>query len=264
MAKTINKKISVEPNKASVKRSIPRQPLYLKVAKTLQKEIEQGEHIIGDTLPTEEMLVNRFRVSRHTIREALRELKGQGFILARAGIGTIVRTQPDKIWLMRGLNSLVDLLEFATETEMHFLSKAFIKANHHLAKETKCELNSEWFQIEAIRRLPEQTRPLSYLKVYIQPKYAHKLKKVNHLFEPIYALLEREFDLRITEVHQEITADSLDHNIAELLEATPGQAALRITRLYYDKKGEVVQMALGFYPSGRYTQTTRIQSKLEE
>ena len=62
-------------------------------------------------------------VSRHTIRQALRELKTDGLILWRTGIGTIVRTQPEKIWIMSGLNTLTDLLEFATETEMQILSK---------------------------------------------------------------------------------------------------------------------------------------------
>jgi len=62
-------------------------------------------------------------VSRHTIRQALRELKTDGLILWRAGIGTIVRTQPEKICIVSGLNTLTDLLEFATETEMQILSK---------------------------------------------------------------------------------------------------------------------------------------------
>lgn len=253
-----------KPTKPDEQNPALRQPLYVAVANTLQKEIEQGKHAVGSTLPTEEMLADRFQVSRHTIRQALRELKDQGLILARAGIGTIVRTQPDKIWLMSGLNSLVDLLEFATETEMHVLSKSTIIADRDLVKEIKCEPGSEWFHLEVVRCLPDQPRPLSFLKVYVQPKYAHKLKKIKHLREPIYAVLEREFDVRIAEVRQELTADSLDHNIAELLDATAGQAALRITRHYYDKRGELLQIALGYYPSGRYTQTTRIHSKLDE
>lgn len=258
------KKTSINPTKAIEHSNLPRKPLYLTVANTLQKEIEQGRHAVGSTLPTEEMLASRFQVSRHTIRQALRELKEQGLILARAGIGTIVRTQPSKIWLMSGLNSLVDLLEFATETEMHILSNASISADRDLVREIKCELGSQWFYLEVLRCLPDQPRPLSFLKVYVQPKYAHKLKKIKSLREPIYAVLEREFDIRIAEVLQEMTADSLDHNIAELLDATAGQAALRITRYYYDKRGEPLLIALGYYPSGRYTQTTRIHSKLDE
>ncbi|MVW78114.1 GntR family transcriptional regulator [Bordetella sp. 02P26C-1] len=241
-----------------------RQPLYVVVAHTLQKEIEQGKYTVGSVLPTEEMLVDRFQVSRHTIRQALRELKDQGLIQARAGIGTIVRTQPGKIWMMSGLNSLVDLLEFATETEMHILSTSTVTADRHLVKMIKCELGAKWLHMEILRCLPDQPRPLSFLKVYVQPKYAPKLKKLKHMREPIYAVLEREYGVRIAEVRQELTADSLDHDIAELVDATPGQAALSIIRHYYDSRGELVQIALGYYPSGRYTQTTRIHSKLDE
>jgi len=147
---------------------------------------------------------------------------------------------------------------------MHILGRTLITADRDLMKEIKCEPGSEWFHLEVLRRIPDQIRPLSFLKVYVQPKFAHKLKKFKSLREPIYAVLEREFDVRISEVLQEITADSLDHNIAELLDATAGQAALRITRYYYDKRGELLLIALGYYPSGRYTQTTRIHSKLDE
>lgn len=239
-------------------------PQYHAVADTLEKEITQGKYQIGSKLPTEETLAKRFKVSRHTVRHALRELKNQGLILARAGFGTIVRTQPDKIWLMSGMNSLIDLLEFATETEMHIMRTSSVTADHTLVKEIKCEPGSEWFHLEVVRCLPDQPRPLSYLRVYVQPEYSSKLKKINLLREPIYAVLEREFGVRVAEVRQEVTADSLDHDIAELLDATAGQAALRITRHYYDKHGNLLQIAVGFYPSGRYSQTTRIHSTLDQ
>jgi len=240
-----------------------RRPLYLSVARTLEKEIKQGKYPVDTTLPTEEALVERFEVSRHTIRQALRELKESGVILARAGVGTIVRAQPEKVWYISGLNSLSDLLEFATETEMHVLTKALVKADRDLAKRLNCEVGREWFRIEIIRSMPLHSRPLCFLTVYVHPEHASPLKRVKHLREPIFAILQRAFDISIAEVRQEVTADSLDHEVAARLDAIPGQSALRITRHYYDRRGELVHIGVGFYPSGRYTQTTRIRSSLE-
>lgn len=241
-----------------------RSPLYLEVASTIQKEIEQGKYLVGSTLPTEDALSERFKVSRHTIRQALRELKAEGQILSRAGIGTIVRTQPEKIWIMSGLNTLADLLEFASETEMQIMSRTPVVLDRKAAKQLKCEVGSKWLKLDVLRVIPNQPRPLSLLNVYVNPIYVGKLHKIKHVKEPIYSLIEREFDVRITEVHQEITADSLDHEVAELLDATPGQSALRITRHFYDRKGDIVQIVIGFYPSGRYTQVTKLQSKLDQ
>ncbi len=254
--------LKTRPDTSAKKAS--RSPLYIEVAETIQKEIEQGKYAVGSTLPTEESLSDRFKVSRHTIRQALRELKADGQILSRAGIGTIVRMQPEKIWIMSGLNTLADLLEFATETEMQILSRTPVVTDRKLAKQLKCEVGSKWLKLNVLRVIPNQPRPLSLLNVYVNPIYVGKLQKIKHLKEPIYSLIEREFDVRITEVYQEITADSLDHEVAELLDATPGQSALRITRHFYDRKGDSIQIAVGFYPSGRYTQVTRLQSKNDQ
>jgi DNA-binding GntR family transcriptional regulator len=63
--------------------------------------------------------------------------------------------------------------------------------------------------------------------------------------------------VRITEVLQDVTAAGLTAEMAKALNAVEGQPALRITRLYLDRKGSVVLVGIGHYPSGRYTQRTR-------
>lgn len=240
-----------------------RLPLYLSVAQTLEKEIEEGKYPVDTALPTEEALVERFQVSRHTVRQALRELKENGLILSRAGLGTIVRSQPEKVWYISGLNSLSDLIQFATETEMTVVGKSPIKTDRELAQLLNCEIGREWFRLEIVRRVETHERPLSFLTVYVHPEHASKLKSLKTLREPIFSILQRTFNISIAEVRQEVTADALDHAIAAKLDAVPGQAALRITRHYYDRLGELVHISLGYYPSGRYTQTTRIRSTLE-
>ena len=66
---------------------------YSTLARVLTDEIETGRYKVGQLIPTEAELQRRFDVSRHTVREALRDLKDRGLILARAGVGTVVRAQ---------------------------------------------------------------------------------------------------------------------------------------------------------------------------
>jgi hypothetical protein len=49
--------------------------------------------------------------------------------------------------------------------------------------------------------------------------------------------------------------------MARLLDAGPGQAAMRISRFYLDKSGSLVQVGIGHYPSGRYTQLSRFRAE---
>lgn len=70
-----------------------RVPKYHRVADALRTEIRTGELHPGQRLPAETALVERFRVSLPTIRQALSVLRAEGLIESRHGIGTFVKEQ---------------------------------------------------------------------------------------------------------------------------------------------------------------------------
>lgn len=66
------------------------QALPHRVAAFLVKEISSGELSPGTRLPTEQQLTEKFGVSRNVIREAIAQLRADGMIEARQGIGAFV------------------------------------------------------------------------------------------------------------------------------------------------------------------------------
>ncbi|UCF89470.1 MAG: FadR family transcriptional regulator [bacterium] len=56
--------------------------------------IKEGRLKSGDQLPTERELAEAFKVSRPSVREALRALESQGYLVSRQGDGTYVTQQP--------------------------------------------------------------------------------------------------------------------------------------------------------------------------
>ena len=67
--------------------------MYSEVAKQLQERIV-NKLKPGDMLPPERELVQRFGVSRGSIRDAIRSLEAVGLVEPRQGIGTVVREVP--------------------------------------------------------------------------------------------------------------------------------------------------------------------------
>ncbi|MBZ9992001.1 FadR family transcriptional regulator [Mesorhizobium sp. BH1-1-5] len=61
-----------------------------RVATFLSREIESGELNPGARLPTEQELSEKFGVSRNVVREAIAQLRADGLIEARQGIGAFV------------------------------------------------------------------------------------------------------------------------------------------------------------------------------
>src|SRR5206468_4320738 len=69
-------------------------PLYHQLKTTLLREIEAGRWRAGERIPTEDALIERFKVSKITVRQALRDLSEKGYIRREQGRGTFVQGPP--------------------------------------------------------------------------------------------------------------------------------------------------------------------------
>ncbi|NYT57528.1 phosphonate metabolism transcriptional regulator PhnF [Alcaligenaceae bacterium] len=67
-------------------------PRYLELAHTLREQLDSYE--VGDYLPSEAALAQRFQVNRHTLRRAVDELIAEGRVLRHKGRGTCVLPRP--------------------------------------------------------------------------------------------------------------------------------------------------------------------------
>ena len=74
-------------------------PKYQSVADSLRQEIESGQYSNQQLLPTEQLLCQRFQISRQTVRRALALLENEGLITRRQGSGSRLRerTEPEAL-----------------------------------------------------------------------------------------------------------------------------------------------------------------------
>ena len=69
--------------------------LWRKIADDIEHAIVRGDFAIGEKLPSEQDIADRFGVNRHTVRRALAELTVRGLVRAERGSGTYV--EPTRI-----------------------------------------------------------------------------------------------------------------------------------------------------------------------
>lgn len=65
-------------------------PLYRQIKDLLLDRIQHGELAVGDVIPSEAQLGAAFEVSRLTVRQALYELRVEGYVIREKGRGTFV------------------------------------------------------------------------------------------------------------------------------------------------------------------------------
>ena len=83
--------------------------VYEEIVSKIKILIEEGRLKSGDQLPPERELSEVFKVSRSSLREALRALESEGFLESRQGDGTYVASKP--------IEQLVQVLATAILTE---------------------------------------------------------------------------------------------------------------------------------------------------
>ena len=99
-------------------KAIKKTRIYEEVVGQLHRLIDQGKLKAGDRLPSERELAETFRVSRSSVREAIKTLENEGMVVTRPGSGTFLTAVnveaiiPSLASLLsRGKDALIDLFE---------------------------------------------------------------------------------------------------------------------------------------------------------
>ena len=69
-------------------------PLYVQIAEQIRRSIKEKTYAVGQRLPAEGQLSERFGVNRHTLRQAIGLLKQEGLLRIERGKGTFVAAAP--------------------------------------------------------------------------------------------------------------------------------------------------------------------------
>jgi GntR family transcriptional regulator len=69
-------------------------PAYQQIADALREQMRDGTYPPGAKLPSESELRERWGVASKTVRAALDQLRAEGLVMGRQGVGSFVREQP--------------------------------------------------------------------------------------------------------------------------------------------------------------------------
>ena len=119
-------------------RAIKRIRIHEEVFKQIRQLIEEGRFRARDQLPSERELAETFKVSRTSLREALRALESQGLIVSRTGTGNFVADLPVESLigplarlLIDEKKALADMFEMRKLIEPHIAALAAERASRN-------------------------------------------------------------------------------------------------------------------------------------
>ena len=227
-------------------------PLYRRLHETLRARIVNGRYPVGTLLPTEAALCEEFRLSRYTVREALRQLIDIGLVARRQGSGSQVVSDAAPVVLTQSMRSLSELFQYATETRFDIRSVRLAAPAKSLAELGGIDRAVPWLLFEGVRRDRPSDRPLAHARVLVQAEFAGLESEFRVTEGPFYAVIERHTGYKVVDVAQSITAGPITPRIAKLLGETDDATAVRVVRRYFDREAKVLLVSINDHPADRF------------
>jgi GntR family transcriptional regulator len=227
-------------------------PLYLQVARLIERKIREGSLKIGSLLPTEIDLGRMLGVSRQTVRHAIGHLRNQGMLSARKGVGTRVEASQRDSRSSFSVQSVADLVELARETEMRIVAREEIEARGKLAVELACRPGRKWLHFAGPRYHVPNATAFCWSEVYLDGRLAPIVRKIDVIRLAVFVLVQEQSGEHIVEIKQDIRPAIIDAERARWMGARDGDLALEITRRYIASGGRLIELSKTLLPADRF------------
>jgi GntR family transcriptional regulator len=207
---------------------MPVSTLYARIEETIATEIAQGEYRPGDQLPTEDALLQRFQVSRITVRRAIQNLVNRGLLEIRRGLGTFVLSPRIEAELTKLTGFVEDMNAAGRRATARVIGKGIVAASARVAERLQLPKGARVMQIKRVR-LADGT-PISFDETYLPLSLGKRIVHKDLRLHPIFTLLEEEYGVFLVEADYQLEAVSATEAVADALQVKVGSPIFQIER----------------------------------
>ena len=237
-------------------------PLYYQLENILREKINSEEYRPGDSFPTEDQLVQSYKVSRITVRQALAALEKDRLIVRARGKGSFVAANQTQLEPMKLTGMMEDIVAMGIKTKTKIINFDFVHPSKKVIENLKLDEDAKVLRVERVRSI--KGSPVSYSLTYIPSDLGKKINIRDLTFQPILDVLEKKCKIKIGRGFQIIEATVADSRIASFLEVMTGAPLLKIERTVFDIKNRPLEYISILYRSDRYHYSVELVRKRSE
>lgn len=219
-------------------------PVYIQIAEELRQNINQGIYQVGDKLPTESQLSDRFAVNRHTLRRAISILKSEGLLRVDQGRGTFVVARPIKYAIGKRVRFNQNLKLQGLHPSYKLIQTIEIPADATIAKGLEIELGHPVVLIERLAfadgqpiSISSSHFPLHRFPDLIQEAAIKLMEETGSISLLLKELYNCDHIRRTTHVYARI----VKHQDVPLLEVPLNHPILLVESINIDRDGNIIE-----------------------
>jgi GntR family transcriptional regulator len=194
----------------------------------LKKKIESNEWVVGSVIPPEEDLCKMFNISRSTVRTAVLELVGQGYLKRQQGKGTFV----SKNIAAEGLSMFTNFNELFFEEGIKYTTRVLARTVMMPIDDLDIKLDiAKDKHLIYIKRLHSiNDEPVLFQESFIPYHICPLLLEDEIDGRPLFELFEKDYGIKITRAKTYMDITYLNSDEARLLGAMEGAVAILLNQ----------------------------------
>lgn len=229
------------------------------LTEALRNDLLKGLYPLETPLPTELDLASQFGVSRHTVRAALDQLKNEGLLFTRHGIGSFARPVGEYPKYTQSFVSTDDLLMHTEDTAFSIVQRTEQTIAPAQAQPQIGLLAGErWLAVTVERSSRSTGQPISRATVYARPVFFEELQRFEAGEHPLFALIERKNGGTL-EIEQHIVARGASVAEATYFGVKRHSPLLEITRVYFGPDRTPYEVTVTAYNAATFRYVSTIK-----
>ncbi len=222
--------------------------MHVQLKEMLAQEIKKG--IYKNKIPSERELMDRFSISRTTVRTAISLLVQDGMLEKIHGKGTFISKRPPVHDWLDSLNSLTDTIK-----RMGMVPGSRLLKNGITGKAKDIHIN-EFLNTDMVYTI-ERLRtadgiPIAVEKHFYDKEIGLQLEHFDLHRTTIYDLLENRLNIDMMEAEQFITCKEVRMEDALHLDIPKGTTVLSVERLITDTHDKPIEYYISYFRPDMY------------
>jgi GntR family transcriptional regulator len=232
-------------------------PLYQQLYEILRGNIVRGDWQVGYMIPPEPVLIDRFQVSRTTVRQVLEMLVSEGLIYRQQGRGSFVAQPTLEQGLSRIISFTDDMRNRGLEPGTRVIFSGLIEATPEFAEQLQVPVGTELVRLERLRLANQE--PMSIEESYLVHSLCPGILDFDYAKNPLREALEEKYGIRLVRAKQIIRAIQSTHPISSLLSVPPKSPLLFIERVSFSQQFIPVEFLRIYFRGDRYSLYNELQ-----
>lgn len=230
--------------------NLSREQLYYQLYNIVFQDITNGVYEVGDLIPSETEYMQKFSVSRATVRKAMEMLVNNGLIVRRRGCGSeVVSAKP-----ATALRSVESCIKRLTSDHVipikRVVSAEMTAAGKDVADALNVRTGSSVYRLERVRCAGET----AYYRetIFLADDYAPAILEYDFSRESLRAYYSNVLHVSWARANQQVFAVPADGDTARLLGIEPGVPVLLLRRTSFDESGIPREYLVASYRTDHY------------